>query len=763
MAGAVLQSDFTAGELSPSLMARVDLAKYSKGCRTMRNFLVQPHGGAAKRPGFYLLDTLPGDAVLVEFTFNPSSATENYCLVFGNGWLRIATHDGFVHNNGAVYQIASPYTLEQARRLSFAQSADVLFIACRGVVPHRLMRHAHNDWRFQAMHFGAPIAAPQWAAGTITVAHNSYAPAYGPDAASEPGYSKYAFREDNSSGQYPVYTRINDNLFRVSTVYENLPAGVHFVNNAVDSAGETAAPQLVTPYTYYVTALTADGRESGLSAPADITGPAANNWQGGDYIELNWQAVPGAAEYRVYKAEYGGRPGFIATTANLYYRDNNVSPTVGEGAPKYDNPFPNGDYPECVCLFEQRLVFASSPNRPQTVWMSKSGDYTNFAAYTPVADDSPLDLTIASQEVSAARWMVPLRSLILGMAGMEWELSAAQAGAAFSAKTARATPQSYWGSSLKRALVVGNIIMHVASSGAQVRNLQYDFGSDSYGGADLSILAAHLLENRTIVDWTYQKNPDSIIWCVCSDGTLLGLTFQAEHQISAWHRHDTQGRFSSVCAVPHGHEHTLFAVIKRGNSFFLERMAERRPADADGSAARGVYLDCALTYEGAPVRVVSGLAHLEGKSVGVFSQGAVEPPRIVQNGCITLDAPSRLVTVGLQYTADLETMPVEVVGQEGASVSLKKRINAVNLFFHESLGVKAGITTEPGNLDNVRWQDVKWRTSEPYGSPPAVFSGIKQITAPTLADNRQSVCVRSDLPTPVTVLALVSRFEVRGG
>lgn len=52
MPGSALQSNFTAGELSPSLSARVELAKYNAGCRTLRNFLVQAHGGAVKRPGF---------------------------------------------------------------------------------------------------------------------------------------------------------------------------------------------------------------------------------------------------------------------------------------------------------------------------------------------------------------------------------------------------------------------------------------------------------------------------------------------------------------------------------------------------------------------------------------------------------------------------------------------------------------------------------------------------------------------------------------
>lgn len=697
--GSALQSDFTAGELSPSLLARVDLAKYSKGCRTLKNFLVQPHGGAVKRPGFELLDALPSEAVLAPFVFNND---QTYCLVFGEKWMRVATHDGFVlGDDDEPYEIATPYTLEQARVLSYTQSADVLFIACHGIPPQKLMRLAHADWRFEAMVFTAPIAAP----ASVTVS---------------------------------------------------------FTNGAKDSSGAVSPAQLVTPYSYYVTAINAAGKESGVSAGANITGPSSNNWQAGDFITFSWSAVPGAEEYRVYRAEFGGRQGYAATVGSLSWQDYNVAPSVTEGAPKYLDPFPNEDYPGAVCLFEQRLVFASSPNRPQTIWFSKSGDYGNFATYTPITEDAPIELTIASQEVSAANWMVPLRSLILGTSGMEWELSG-QGDSAFSAKNAHATPQSYWGSSLKRAMIIGNVILHVSSSGSQVRNLQYDFGSDSYAGTDLSIMASHLLERYKLVDWTYQKNPDSIIWGVRSDGALLGLTFQAEHQISAWHRHDTDGQFTAVCSVPHGYEYSLFAVVYRENAkgaaYYLERMAERY---LGGDPSSSVFLDASLTYQGDPITVVTGLEYLEGKTVGIFSEGAVQAPRVVRGGQITLDGPSSLVTVGLLYTSDLETMPVEVVGQQGTSVALKKQINVADIFFHESLGVKVGLSTDPGNLDGVKWQDVKWRTNEPYGKPPEPFSGIKQVTLPVLAANSQTICVRSELPSPVTVLALVSRIQVNG-
>ncbi|MDR2800433.1 MAG: hypothetical protein LBB52_04095 [Desulfovibrio sp.] len=777
MPGSVLQGDFTSGELAPSLSARVDLAKYGKGCRTLKNFIVQAHGGAVKRPGFELLDALPGEAALVPFVFNQE---QTYCLVFGEGWLRIAMHDGFVLDGDGPYQIDSPYTLEQARQLSYVQSADVLFIACHGVRPQKLKRLAHDQWEFEGMEFTAPLDPPAWS-DYAAAEEAAFEVAYGANTIyyrtgsgfntryyliGETLYRKLdpewdaknhqlaysagnAYTEvsgDDNSG----YDPINENLYRKTGTAANLT----FVNGARMSDGSASAAQLVTPYTYYLTAVDKDGRESGLSTGGEITGPASNNWQAGDYIALSWLGVEGVEEYRVYKATFGGRPGYVATTGDTTWQDHNASPSISEGAPQYFDIFPEDDFPGAICLFEQRLVFASSPNRPQTIWMSKSGDYRNFATYEPQSADSPIELTVASQEVSSVNWMVPLRSLIMGMGGMEWEI-AGRGETAFSASSARATPQSYWGSSLKRAMVIGNVILHVSSSGSQVRSLQYEFAADSYNGMDLSIMAAHLLENNRIADWTYQKSPDSVVWAVRDDGVLLGLTFQSEHQIAAWHRHETQGAFRAVCAIPHGNEHSLFAVVERGGVRYLERMAERYRG---GDPARAVFLDCALTYEGEPSRTISGLGHLEGKEVGVFADGAVSASRVVEDGRITLDSPASLVSVGLSYRADLETMPVEVVGQGGTSVALKKQISVADIIFRDSLAVKVGLSFDEGKM-----QTVKWRSTEPYGKPPAPFSGMKSVTLPALADNIVTVCLRSDLPAPVTVLALVSRIKVNDG
>jgi hypothetical protein len=97
-------TNFTAGDLSPRLYGRVDIAKYQNGARELSNFLVLPQGGARKRGGtkFIAATRVPesfygNTARLVEFTF---STTQSYILEFGHGYIRFFKDQGQIYDLG---------------------------------------------------------------------------------------------------------------------------------------------------------------------------------------------------------------------------------------------------------------------------------------------------------------------------------------------------------------------------------------------------------------------------------------------------------------------------------------------------------------------------------------------------------------------------------------------------------------------------------------------------------------------------------------
>ena len=162
----VTQASFAAGELSPSLHARHDLAKYMVGLKSCRNFMVLPHGPVAKTPGTYIVaEAKVKDKAgrLIPFQF---STVQAYALWFEHLVMRVVKDGGLVVYPdghalaGQVVEVASPYTAGELQRLSFAQSADVLYLAHPNHPPKKLSRTDHHEWTFGNVNFTPSIAPP---------------------------------------------------------------------------------------------------------------------------------------------------------------------------------------------------------------------------------------------------------------------------------------------------------------------------------------------------------------------------------------------------------------------------------------------------------------------------------------------------------------------------------------------------------------------------------------------------------------------------
>ena len=201
-------------------------------------------------------------------------------------------------------------------------------------------------------------------------------------------------------------------------------------------------------------------------------------------------------------------------------------------------------HPSCVTFFEQRLVFAATINNPQTVYFSKSGDYENMDANIggTIADDDAIIYTIASNQVNAIRFMTATRTLIIGTAGGEFAVSGGGADNAITPTNILIKKQSNHGAANIDAISVGNATLFLQRARRKIRELAYNFDVDGYVAPDMTILAEHITEGG-LTQVAYQQEPNQIIYATREDGELVGLTYQREQQVTAWHRHIFGGRF----------------------------------------------------------------------------------------------------------------------------------------------------------------------------------------------------------------------------
>ncbi len=519
------------------------------------------------------------------------------------------------------------------------------------------------------------------------------------------------------------------------------PASVAAAPNATDAT---------YTYNYVVTAIAADGySESAASAAGTCTN---NLFTTGRWNTISWGAVSGASRYNVYKLQ-GGLYGYIGQTTGLSITDDNIAPDLGKTPPIYETVFnAAGDYPAAVSYFEQRRCFAGTINKPQNIWMTRSGTESAMCYSLPIRDDDRIAFRVAAREANTIRHIVPLTQLLLLTSSAEWRITSVNSDA-ITPNTISVRPQSYVGASNVQPVIINNSLIYGAARGGHVRELGYSWQANGFITGDLSLRAAHLFDTFDVLDMTYAKAPQPLVWFISSSGKLLGLTYVPEQQIGAWHQHDTDGVFESCTVVAEGSEDVLYCIVRRtigGNSVrYVERMASRQFTDQ----ADAFFVDCGLTYSGAPATTISGLDHLEGKTVSILADGAVHPQRVVTGGSITLDQAASKVQIGLPITADLQTLPMAAQIDGSFGQGRYKNVNKVWLRVYRSSGVFVG--PDANNLT-----EAKQRTTEPYGSPPALKSEeIQVLLSPSWADSGQ-IFVRQSDPLPLSIVSLTAEVSL---
>lgn len=350
---------------------------------------------------------------------------------------------------------------------------------------------------------------------------------------------------------------------------------------------------------YVVTAVKEETYEE--SVQSNIANTHITPTSSSQTVTISWTAVTGAQEYNVYKQK-NGVFGYIGVAKGTSLVDDGLAADVTETPPQDRNPFPTaGDYPAVVSYYQQRQLFASSTSNPEKVWMSRTGNYKNFSVRSPLQDDDSITFTIAGRQVNKIEHLLEIGNMLILTSGGEW-LMLGDADGVVKPAAINLKQQGYTGSASIPPIVIGNNALYVQARGTICRDLRYDFQSDGYTGRDLTVFAAHMFDGFQIVAWDYAQIPHSIVWTVRSDGTLLGLTYVREHEVWGWHRHDTDGFFEDVAAVPEGNEDSVYVVVRRTingvSKRYIERFAPRATSQTLDIKRDAFFVDCGGTYDG---------------------------------------------------------------------------------------------------------------------------------------------------------------------
>lgn len=162
---------------------------------------------------------------------------------------------------------------------------------------------------------------------------------------------------------------------------------------------------------------------------------------------------------------------------------------------------------------------------------------------------------------------------------------------------------------------------------------------------------------------------------------------------------------------------------------------------------------------------ISGLNHLEGMEVSILADGSVVENQTVTNGGITLAQPASLVTVGLPYTCQLQTLYLSA-DTDGALQGRRKNINQVVVRTENSRGFTVGTdqpiqAATPDNA-NIPWENMKpvkeRAASIEAGNSIPLYTGDSVISVPGQWSEYGTVAIQQEYPLPLNVLAVVIFF-----
>ena len=649
------------------------------------------------------------------------------------------------------------------------QSGDILFVACNGYQQRMISRRSTTSWSvelyavtkgpFMIENTTPTTLSPNALTGNVTV------------TASAP-----LFRNTNVGSLFEIVSQGQN----VTVTIAN-PVGIDTWSDPIriTNVGEARRFTIVTTGTWTGT-LTLQRSLDEKATWQDVTTYAVN--QNTTYADgLDNQII-----YYQLGVKAAGLTGGVSVTCKLSYSlgsitgivritDYTSTTSVGAevlrslGATTASDIWAESvwsdrrGWPSSVAFHEGRLWWAGKNGLQGSV----SDDYTNYSPDV-VGSSGTLNRTIGSGPVDTINWILSGQRLLIGTPGAEIVAKSSTfdepiTPTAFSIKTV-----STQGCAAVQAVKIDTRAVFVQRNGMKLYEMAFNqspYTSNlDYSSSDLCQFMPYI-GSPGIIRMAIQRQPDTRIHCVRSDGTAAILIFDRSEEVTCWVNFTTDGLVEDVIVMPGANgevEDKVYYVVNRTIVGATKRYLEKWASESECiGASLNKNADAFIQYNG------SNLAHLEGKQVVVWANG-VDIGTIdtttpwtqtytVSGGALSPAYSGSLtnVIVGLPYTAQFKSSKIgEVTGEMGSHLNQQKKISHIGLILadYHAKGIKFGPAFD--YLDDL----------------PGIERGITQSGITTTYDEQEfefpgqwdtdlRLCLQAQAPRPVTVLAATIDYE----
>lgn len=676
-----------------------------------------------------------------DFYINLASRTQNAALV-----------DSVNIEAAGALEVAAPWLEADLGKIRKTQSGDVIFLACEGYQQRRIERRPGNSWSVVLYSSSAgPYLIENTSNTTITAsALNGNITL----TSSTP-----IFRSTNVGGIYKISSvgqRVNatitgDNQFTDPIRVTGVGATRIFTRSALGtfsatvrlqrSVGAIGAWEDIQSYTAPVSGSFNDALDNQIIfyrlgvKPGDFVSGSINA-----ELIFSLGSITGVARVTGFTSE-------TVVSAEVLKSLGGITATDVWAEGGWSN---RRGWPTSTALYEGRLWWAGKDKN----WGSVSDAFDNFDPETE-GDSGPINRTIGSGPVDTINWLLPLQRLVIGGQGAEISARSSSFDEPLTPDNYNIKECSTQGSAAVAGVKVDSLGLFVQKSGTKLFELSFDGNVYDYSSTELTLLCPEI-GNPSIDHLAVQRQPDTRVHCVRGDGKVSLLVYDKLENVRCFVVIETDGVIEDAEVLPGNVEDDVYYVVRRtinGNTVrYYEKWA--RESECRG----GVISKCAdahIVYQGAPTTIISGLSHLEGRSVVVWADGDDAGTFTVSGGKITLPTAASNVVVGLGYRARFKSSKLSYASGLGTALLQKKLISQVGFVLADThrQGLKYGqsfsLMDDLPMIEN--YQEVTNNVWAEYDNETIEFPGEWST------DSR--LCFEANAPRPVTMLGAVFVIE----
>jgi hypothetical protein len=727
---------FAGGEAGKGLRAREDLARYQIAVEIMENYVVMLEGGATRTPGTRMVLELKDQSQRGRLLPFRVSSSDYYMLVINAGTARFVREGGFIENPDTTpYELTVPWIEAELAGLRSTTQANQMFVVVGTKAPQELTRLGHTNWTC------APMAIEN---GPVDTQNVDVAITVQASAVSGTGITLTGVGNPFSVDMVGQVMRLDEPSLEYVPEWEAGETGL--------SAGTSQRRWNGNVY------LAASGTDAGVNPPTHTDGSVSSGSG-----KVTWQYLHSGFGY-VRIATFSNANSVTADVLSRLPDSVKDHATYRWYPPAWTAAL---GFPDLIAFNSPMLYFM----REEAFWFSSKLNPRDLGQGTGADDAFSGRLRAPDGSLVKGCWAAASGGWLVGTSDLEWILRGPNLSDALTLTNIKPIPDSNEGSIPQVPATMYGGVLFIGADGKRLHFATVDpnrVGAQRLDVEELSVEAAHIFFPGAVkVVW--QRNPHKLAWILFADGTLATLTYMPKQSILAFARQPMLDAFVEdidvIPAVNGGTE--LYMIVRRtiigDTRRYVEQLAEFfQPIDPDNPTAEGAwFLDCALRYQGTAVSSITNLAHLEGREVGVFADGAMQKRKVVAGGAVTLDRNASDVLVGIPKAGRIKDLPRNVTSNEGPTAGDEKTIyQVIGDFLYSAGGKLYANRAAIGEGEADEGEPITQTGGKKKGAPLPLFTGKKKIPLNgELAMEAQAELVNDDA-LPCTVLGLSPALSV---